>query len=48
MDELVEKLVATDLDILIAPPSVLRYLADNEVELKLRRIVSSARGSYSS
>ena len=42
MDELVEKLVSTDLDILIAPPSVLRYLADNEVELKLRRIVSSA------
>lgn len=42
MDELVENLLTTDLDILIAPPSVLRYLADNRVELKLRRIVSSA------
>jgi len=42
MDELVEKLLKTDLDILIAPPSVLRYLADNGVEVNLRRIVSSA------
>ncbi len=42
MDELVEKLRETNLDILIAPPSVLRYLADNNVNLKLRRIVSSA------
>ena len=40
MDELVEK-KATDLDILIAPPSVLRYLADKGTELNLRRIVSS-------
>ena len=42
MDELVEKLLTTDLDILIAPPSVLRYLADIGVEVNLRRIVSSA------
>ena len=33
MDELVEKLAATDLDILIAPPSVLRYLADNRSKI---------------
>lgn len=42
MDSLIEKLMKTDLDILIAPPSILRYLADNGIKIKLRRIISSA------
>ena len=42
LDELVKRLEENIPDVIIAPPSILRYLADNETSIRPRRIVSSA------
>ena len=42
LDELVAELVADAPDVLIAPPSILRYLADQETSLSCRKIISVA------
>ena len=42
LDDLVSELVRDAPDVLVAPPSVLRYLADEKIGIKFRRIVSVA------
>ena len=42
LDELVAELVADPPDVLIAPPSILRYLADQEIPLPCRKLISVA------
>ena len=42
LDELVEEMVEDALDVLIAPPSILRYLADRKISLDARKIISVA------
>lgn len=42
LDDLITDLISNSPDILIAPPSILRYLADEEVDIKFRKIVSVA------
>ena len=42
LDELVAELVADPPDVLIAPPSILRYLADGKIPLPCRKIISVA------
>ena len=39
---LVEELVDDAIDVLIAPPSILRYLADRKISLDARKIISVA------
>ena len=42
LDELVEEMVEDAIDVLIAPPSILRYLADRKISLNARKIISVA------
>ncbi len=42
LDELVAELVADPPDVLIAPPSILRYLADQKIPLPCRKLISVA------
>lgn len=42
LDELVKELYENKPDILIAPPSILRYLVDKKITLRFRKIVSTA------
>ncbi len=42
LDDLVTDLISNSPDILIAPPSILRHLADEEIGMKFRKIVSVA------
>ena len=42
LDELVAELVADPPDVLIAPPSILRYLADQKIRLPCRKLISVA------
>lgn len=42
LEELVAELVEDPPDVLIAPPSILRYLADHEIPLPSRKIISVA------
>ena len=42
LDEMHEQMLRDEVDVLIGPPSVLRYLADQKSSLKPRRLISSA------
>ena len=42
LEELVAELVADPPDVLIAPPSILRYLADQKIRLPCRKLISVA------